>query len=151
MAKKLSALQRHMATIKTGEVTKTEVIGIRKAMNAFNLDSERGKESNVSFRELEQISELLWNIRPIVKGDLHDSGVELLQRKRYRRQLESVAEIVADISHFRLIGYHEDGGRVLKAYPVYRCFDHKGKSFPFYVIPWQSNGNGPVVAPSNYW
>lgn len=151
MAKKLSALQRHMATIKTGEITKTEVIGIRKAMNAYELDISRHWKSDIDNKELTRCLELLAEVKPLVKGDLHDSGKELLQRKRYRRHLESVAEIVEDISHFRLVGYEQRGQHVLKAFPVYRCYNHKGKSFPFYVVPWQSGGNGPVIASYNHY
>jgi hypothetical protein len=151
MPKKLSALARHMATIRTGEITKTEVIGIRKAFNQYELEIARREKPSFPYKDLERCLELLAEVRPMVKGDLHESGKDMLQRKRYAKQLANVAEIVADISHFRLVGYEQRGQHVLKAFPVYRCYDHKGKSFPFYVVPWQSGGNGPVIASSNYY
>jgi hypothetical protein len=150
-----TAIEKHIAAIRAGKVTKTNVIGLRKAFNAAERASfgySTGLTVPATGEEQALILEtLLPEFKPIVTGDLHDSGKALLQSKRYRKQLASVADIVADITCFRLVGYDFEGNRVMHAFPVYRAYDSKGRSFPFRVIPWQSGGNGPEILSGNYW
>jgi len=150
-----SAIENHIAAIRSGEVTKTNVIGLRNAFNAAERASygySTGRTVPATGAEQELIlQDLLPEFRPLVKGDLHDTGKVLLQNKRYRKQLASVSDIVADLDHFRLVGYDFEGNRVMLAFPVYRACDTKGRSFPFRVIPWQAGGNGPEILSGNYW
>lgn len=151
---KLSAFETHIAAIMAGTVTKTNVIGLKKSLNNFGRVS-RGWSPNrvatISPEQAEQVADLLADVKPRVTGELHDTGKALLQSKRYRKQLASVADIIADIDHFKLVGFDFIGRQMEYAIPVYHAYDTKGKSFPFEVIPWQSGGNGPTIVSSNYW
>lgn len=152
---KIRPIEKHIAAIKAGEVSKTNVIGIRKALNALartNHNWSNGRTCpHITNDEAVTVSDLLTSLKPRVYGELHDTGKTLLQNKRYRRQLESVAHIIADIESFRLIGYEEMGRYGEYNVPVYRAYDSQGNSFPFYVIPWQSGGKGPEIAESYRW
>lgn len=154
MSAKLTAFETHIAAIASGTVTKTNVIGIRKSLNGYERIRQGWSPNRIApitEDDVEQVETLLADIKPRVAGELHDSGKAMLQNKRYRRQLESVSEIVSDIDHFRLVGYDYIGKYNDNAIPVYRAYDTKGASFPFRVIPWQSGGNGPEIVSGNYW
>lgn len=139
----------HLAAIRSGEITKTNVIGIRKALNA---DARRGYgysngriSPKVTPDEIGKIGDMLRNHQPRVVGELHETGLRQLQAKRYRRQLASVADIVAGITSFHLVGYEMVGNRGLYATPLYEARDAKGRAFRFINTPWQNGGNGPEI------
>ncbi len=149
------AFETHKAAILAGEVSKTNVVGLRKHLNAYERKASGWSVSRtapeMSFEDCEWLFTALADIKPRVVGKLHDTGKALLQNKRYRKQLASVADIVADLSHFKLVGF-DATGRHGEAYtPVYRAYDTQGRSFPFRNIPWQSGGNGPEILSGNYW
>lgn len=158
MSKKIRPIETHFAAIKSGTVDKTVVIGLRKALNTFSRISAGYSVSKTSPKitdeEVNQIADLLAEHRPRVVGELHESGLALLQGKRYRKQLASVADIIAELDHFALVGFEEifaHHGRLSFHFPVYRARGKSGRSFPFYVVPWQSGGNGPELANPNYY
>lgn len=147
---KIRPIESHIAAIKSGEVTRTNVIGLRKAFNTHERQmrgySVSMTQTLITHDERDLIlDKLLLNSPPIVRGELHDTGKALLQNKRYAKQLASVADIVADLDHFRLVGYDYIGRYGDKTTPIYRAYDTKGNSFAFRNIPWQSGGNGPEI------
>jgi hypothetical protein len=139
----------HLAAIRSGEITKTNVIGLRKALTALN-KREAGwsvsrTQVKVTARDLDTACDELDRVKPRVVGELHDTGLAQLQAKRYRRQLASVAEIVAGIASFHLVGFELVGSRQLYATPLYEARDAEGRAFRFINIPWQNGGNGPEI------
>ena len=142
----MNAIQKHIKAIKAGSVTKTNIIGIRKALNADNrMRRNYSVSSTAPVIEPGQIEELVAAIHektPVVQGELHDSGVKVLTSPRYRKQLQSVSDrIESGIQAFRLVDYWEEKGNV---YPVYQVQTPRG-FFRFFNIPWQSGGNGPEL------
>lgn len=143
------ALETHMIDIAAGKVTKTNVTGIRKVLNArARFDRNLLVSSTapvVSHDKIDAALDALGRNPPRVVGELHDTGLKQLQSRRYRKQLSSVADIVADIVEFRLVGFETVGRHELHHTPIYSARDSKGRSFTFINLPWQSGGNGPEV------
>jgi hypothetical protein len=133
-------MNKHIQAIRAGTVTKTNVIGIKKALHACE---RRRKGYSVSATapkmtdaELTEICVELPRIRPLVAGELVETGRKQLRDKRYARRLESVADIIADPHlSFRLIRFDWLANGV--AVPVYRA-DGAAGSFNFYNVPWQT-------------
>lgn len=141
-----ATFKKHIADIKSGHVTKTNVIGIRKALNALESHRPNRTSPKAEWDEVSEALDLLSTIRPIVTGDLHESGLKQIQNRRYRRNLERVADIVPNVARFRLVGYEQIGRRGEYAVPIYRAETEDGKAgFQFINIPWQSGGNGPEL------
>jgi hypothetical protein len=85
----------HLQHIQTGQVTKSNVIGIRKALNALSRPHWASKSATapkIDWPAMDAILSALDEIQPCVIGDLHDSGLKQLQTKRYAKQLASVAD-----------------------------------------------------------
>ena len=143
------ALEAHRQAIAAGAVTKTTVIGLRRMLNKV----ERRNNPYVTDRsplipsadQTYELLDLLQERKPLVTGELHTSGLKQLQNKRYRRQLAAVADIVADIDHFRLVDFDQIGTLGQYSTPVYQACTADGRSFRFRNIPWQSGGNGPEI------
>lgn len=142
----------HLRAIKSGAVTKSNVIGIRKALNA--LDRKRSGFSisctapKLSFEELDTIMAELARVKPVVIGELDKSGLKLLRSPRYRKRLERVAHIVATNPTFQLVDFEEFARG--KFVPVYRAVSERdGAAFTFRHIPWQSGGTGPEILSVN--
>lgn len=141
------ALQAHEAAIRAGEVTKTNVIGLRKAINL----AERGfagwsvPKSAPDRDDVWQLENLLERDPPRVAGELHETGLALLRNKRFRKRLEAVSDIIEWPSHFELVRFDRIGRRDEYAVPVYRLTGQNGGTFTFRNIPWQSGGNGPEL------
>ncbi len=144
-----NTFQKHLAAIYAGEVTKSNIIGLRKALNA-NARKRSGYTTSatspkVTATELSAAIDMIYSRRPKVVGDLHDSGIRLLQDRRYAKRLAPYADIIAHPSHFELCGFESIGVRGTYHTPVYRLTGQNGKSFQFINIPWQSGGNGPEI------
>lgn len=149
----MTPFEKHLAAIKAGTVTKANVRGLRQAFNTFERVS-RGysigsKNARFTAVEIERIETALAHYRPLVIGELHASGVKLLQSPRYRKQLVTVRGIVDDLHCFHLVGFDFYGRDSYT--PVYRAYASNGKSFPFRNIPWQSGGKGPELVSPNYF
>jgi uncharacterized protein YcfJ len=132
-----SAMQRHIAAIESGNVTKTNVIGLRKAVNhvARLAGGWSGNRSNATREEVNVALATLERCKPMVRGDLHASGVRLITDKRYKTRLESVADKIAALQGFSLVGFEEV--RDCQYVPVYLAYGNAG-TFRFYSVPWQS-------------
>jgi hypothetical protein len=148
----MSAFQKHLDAIRSGKVEKTNVIGLRKALNSMERAS-RGlspdRTTPLSAHEYGVLCDALTDNKPRVIGEMHKTGLKLLQSKRYRRQLESVSEIVSEIVSFHLVGFDIDESG--HATPVFRAKGKSGKSFPYICRSWQAGGNGPEIVSANYY
>lgn len=144
--------KRHMKAICSGEVGKTNVIGLRKVLNhTWRIQRGwSGNRVNVTPEEAGQLESALERCQPKVTGELHASGLKLLQDRRYRKRLEPVADIIANLDCFRLIGFTEAGDTNGHHVPVYRAIAKDGKKFTFYNVAWQSGGDGPQLDPYGY-
>lgn len=142
-------IQRHIAAIRSGAVERTNVIGIRKALNAdarAALGHHNGPTSpQLRDGELDDLMFELDRTRPRVIGDLHDSGLKLLRDRRYAKRLEAYRDIIEWPSHFELWGWQSFGRSGTHHIPIYRLVGQNGGSFKFMNIPWQSGGNGPEI------
>lgn len=136
-----TAAQRHLAAIEAGQVTKSNVIGIRKAL--AHVDRLRrgwpGNRSNATPAEADEIEEALRLCEPTVTGELYETGMKVLRSPRWRKRWnERQAAIIAwprariDLVRFDRVGEH---GQYLV--PVYRVIGLRG-SFLFRNLPWQT-------------
>lgn len=142
--------EKHLAAIRAGEVTRSNVIGLRKLINA----SERKEQGfsvsrtqcTVNWRDLQLIECAIDEHRPRVTGALHETGLALLNSPRYAKRLEWQRSFIARIEAFRLVRFDRLGSLDLHCVPVYRCEDAAGNHlFTFRNIPWQSGGDGPEI------
>lgn len=149
----MNAMASHLAAINGGTVTKTQVIGIRKAIN--HVERIRagfsGNRSNATAEELFEIEKRLRMREPIVTGELHTSGLKLLRDPRYAKRFDERQRCVIEASdaHFQLVRYDRCGRRGEYAVPVYRIIGGSG-NFLFRNIAWQSGGVGPEIVPEEY-
>lgn len=138
----------HMAAIKSGEVTKSNVIGLRKAINANARREQRLSTSStcpkLTGEQVEALEAALLKHKPRVVGELHDSGLKLLRSPRYKKRLADVRPIIDSLQSFHLVSFDRTGDHGLQSHPVYMARGKAG-SFLFRNIPWQSHGNGPEV------
>jgi hypothetical protein len=147
-----ATIKNHLAAIQKGVVTKTNVIGIRKTI----AHAERlrrgwsGNRLNATPADADALEAALSKSKPVVVGALHDSGVKLLQSKRYAgRFTERQARAINSIRKFRLLRFDRVGDREQALVPVYLALSPFG-SFAFRNIPWQTayyagEESGPVV------
>lgn len=128
-----------MAAIEAGTVTKTNVIGIRKAIN--HVERLRagwsGNRSNVTPEEADTLEEALRRHEPRVVGELHESGLKLLRSPRWRKRWnERQAAIIEHLDRFALVRFDRIGQT--NAVPVYRAISNDRGSFLFRNVPWQT-------------
>ena len=149
-AVKGGAMARHLAAIESGNVTKTNVIGLRKAINHIGRINAgwSGNRCKATAAEVSHALERLEAVKPLVRGELHESGVRLVNSPRYRKRLERVAETVEFLQEFRLVGY--EAIRAHHWTPIYRAVSVNGGWFEFYNLSWQSAAafgeeSGPVI------
>jgi hypothetical protein len=140
--------QKHLDAIRAGYVDQSNVIGLRKPLNATERTacgySVGATSCTVSFDDLDTIVSELHRVRPVVAGALHDSGLALLRSPRYRKRLEPWRSALERIAAFRLVDFEQfDRWHHV---PVFRCEDVDGNYlFTFRNIPWQSGGDGPEI------
>lgn len=152
------SIARHLAAVNAGTVAKTNVIGIRKAINEMERNAYNPPELTDAQFNLEcAISER----RPAVVGDLHESGLKVLRNPRYaKRWTEAEQHIIDNIRRFELIRFDRVGPRGRYAVPVYRAVSSyvniagEPCSFAFRNIPWQTayytgEEDGPRVVPES--
>lgn len=150
----------HLAAINAGTVTRANVNGIRRLINA----SERKAAgwsigvtaSAVDLDALYALEEALDDKRPRVTGELHDSGLKVLRNRRYAKRLDGLADSIAAIDHFTLVRFDRIGRRGEHCVPVFAVWSRipaKGdaldggtyRAFTFRNVPWQSGGDGPEL------
>lgn len=144
----LKSIARHRAAVESGKVTKTNVIGIKKAINAMELGSWPAEMIDAQFELERAIAER----HPLVVGELHETGLKVLRNPRYaKRWNEREAAIISRLHHFELIRFDRIG-RLWHSVPVYRAVSRSDGSFAFRNIPWQTAhyeglDDGPRVVP----
>jgi hypothetical protein len=154
----MNAMSTHLAAINSGTVTKTNVIGIRKALNHVQRlrAGWPGNRSNATADEVSEIERRLRMVRPTVTGKLHDSGLKLLRDPRYAKRFDWRQRSIIEHrdARFSLVGYECLGRAGVYAVPVYEIYApatrgalagdsypagewHGGGKFLFYNVPWQ--------------
>ncbi len=141
-------MNKHLKAIMAGEVTKSNVIGLRKAYNA-NARRERRLSTSrtcpkLSADELDAITIALRERQPTVTGELHESGLKLLQSRRYAKRLGDMS----GVEEFRLAGF--DWIDDLHVCPIYYAIGKDDRGFTGHIltfrnVAWQSGGNGPEI------
>lgn len=133
-------LKKHLDAINSGAVTKTNIIGLRKAFNA-NARLTRGygagcTSPKVTPGDIGDLRRAITLIEPFVRGELHDSGLKVLQDPRYRKRFNlAQSRVVERVTVFKFVGLHQIDD--CHATPIYKAVSPFG-SVNFYVIPWQS-------------
>ena len=139
----------HLDAIHGGTVTRSNVIGIRKALNAAVRAVEglsNGCSSpKVTLAEADALESAVVRFRPLVGGDLVETGLAVLRNKRHAKKLCNVAGIIAAVDRFRRVDFHHLGWWGQYAVPVYRAETPEGAGFDFVNVPRQSGGNGPEI------
>lgn len=147
-----NTVAKHLEAINAGTITKTNVIGLRKIFNhVARLDyGLSGNRSNATIADADKLFSAIYKHKPRVAGELHDSGLALLNNKRYAKQLAQVSHLLPLVSGFRLVDF-EYFDR-LHCVPIFEARDneslysgHDAALFQFRNIPWQSGGNGPEI------
>ncbi len=150
----IKAIARHRAAVEFGAVDKTNVIGIRKAINAMEIASVR--RETVPVAEIDAIFELEQAIverHPTVTGELHETGLGVLRNPRYAKRWTDAQRATIDgACRFDLIRFDRIGHSRWQAVPVYHVIARDGSSFAFRNIAWQSawalgEQDGPRVQP----
>lgn len=149
-ATSLKSIARHMTAISAGTVDKTNVIGIRKAINAM----EQSRDFPAALSDaIFQLECALQERQPTVTGTLHETGLKVLRNRRYaKRWTELQAAIIERLYDFKLVRFDRVNPHRWQSVPVYRATDTLGRSFLFRNIPWQSAhylglDDGPRVVP----
>lgn len=139
-----------LLAIRAGQVCKSDVIGLRKAINTNARREMRLSVSRTAPKlrgaELREIESELAELEPTVTGELILSGISRLTDRRYRKRFnESELAIIDDLDVFKLVRFDRIGRHGLKCVPVYRAVGANGDSFLFRTISWQSGGDGPEI------
>lgn len=142
--------QKHLDAIRAGAVAKTNVIGLRKLLNASVREATGWSISTtacvVDLDDLDTIVSAIGEHRPRVIGELHESGLAVLRNPRYAKRLQWQRSFIGRIDHFRLVRFDGIGRREDHYVPVYSVHDAAGSHlFTFRNIPWQSGGDGPEI------
>jgi hypothetical protein len=139
--------KRHMKAICGGEVTKSNVIGLRKAFNHVERLKRgwSGNRSAVTIEEADKLRAELERHQPRVVGELHESGLKLLRSPRYKKLwTPHQAAAIEGATFFRLIGFVLIDSTHYA--PAYRVFTKAGPAFAFYHVPWQAALGGQAEA-----
>lgn len=147
----LKSIARHRAAVEAGTVDKTNVIGIRKAINAMERESWPAEMVDAQF----QLEEAIAQRRPTVAGALHDSGLKVLRNPRYAKRWNDAQRAIINypLLTFRLLRFDRVGNRGRYSVPVFLAVgDERMGSFAFLNIPWQTAyyaglDDGPRVVP----
>ncbi|NJS14064.1 MAG: hypothetical protein HC788_04910 [Sphingopyxis sp.] len=115
--------QKHLDAIRAGVVDRSNVIGLRKLINASERQAAGYSVSvtacTISGDDLLTIENALATCKPIVTGDLHETGLKLLRSPRYAKRLQWQQTHIARIHAFRLVRFDRIGARDLQSVPVY--------------------------------
>lgn len=146
----LKTIARHKAAVTDGRIERTNVIGIRKALN----EMERSRNNPAELIDaLFDLTEAIAEHRPTVAGELHDSGLKVLRNPRYAKRWTAEQQIAIDtLDHFTLIRFDWIGPRGAHVVPVYAVWAKVPpvagvdpfppgvtyQAFAFRNIPWQS-------------
>lgn len=133
-------LKKHLVAIQSGLVTKSNIIGIRKAINTearlcrgYSVSVASPK---VTSSDLLEIKKAIGEFQPLVDDELKASGIRVLQDRRYRKRWNAAqGKVIENIISFRLVDFWDFDKT--HCVPIYEARSSWG-SFQFFVIPWQS-------------
>lgn len=142
-------IARHLAAVKSGKVEKTNIIGIRKAVNSM----ERGNWSNAMIDAQFELEREIAERRPTVAGAMHETGLKVLRNPRYAKRWNDAQRAIINypLLTFRLLRFDRVGRHY--SVPVFLAVgDEQMGSFAFRNIPWQTAyyvglDDGPRVVP----
>lgn len=138
----MGTFEKHMRAVQSGRIDRANVIGIRKAFNAYEREAAGYGASRTSPKwtreEVTAMHSAIGQWPPYIKGELRDSGLKLLQSPRYAKRLAPVAAKIPWISAFRLARFDAIDPKELHWIPVYHAFDGGQLLFTFRNIPWQT-------------
>lgn len=139
----MSTFQKHLAAVKSGKVEKSNIVGIRKAINAYERKARgysRGTTSpDWTEQDIFRIYSAIEKHKPRVVGVLHDSGLSVLRSPRYAKRLADYSDKLKAISHFRLVEFDYLDPNGLHCVPVYAACNASGATlFVFRNVPWQT-------------
>lgn len=149
--------KKHLDAINAGTVDKTNVIGIRKAINHVERlrAGYSGNRSSVTPEQADALEYAIRLHRPRVVGELHETGLKVLRSPRYaKRWTDWQRKAIDALDHFRLVGFERiDGTHATPVYAVWAKVPPKGdaldggtyEAFWFRNVAWQSGGNGPEI------
>lgn len=136
-------MNKHAKAIEAGEVTRSNVIGLKKAISADNRRRQGWSVSQTAPKlrgvELSKTLGRLTVVQPRVTGELVESGRKALADRRYRSRLKKAGALdIVDsgIAGFRLVDFWTEGDA--GPYPVYEAQGCNGRAFAFYHVPWQA-------------
>lgn len=146
-------VKAHLDAITAGTVDRSVVIGLRKAINTAERKAAGwsiGRTApKASLDDVARLEGALAEHKPRVAGELHESGLKVLRNRRYAKRLAPLADIIADVVEFRLIGFDRIGRHGAYSVPVYAAIASDGRRFAFRNVPWQSGGDGPEIVNSH--
>lgn len=148
---RLRAIDRHLATIRTGAIDGSTVRGLRMLLNkhakAVAWGGSWKQGDTMTDRDYVDLFDAISEFHPTIKGKLHETGLAVLRNKRYAKRLAPYADIInSEHLRFELVDFSELGRNGVYHVPVFQAITLAG-SFPFRNIPWQSGGKGPEVLP----
>lgn len=151
-----AAFQKHLDAIASGKVMRTNIIGLRKALNEFERARNRYSRSTtatqITAEEYSEAERLIKLHHPTAIGELHTNGLSVLRNPRYRSRWNDEQRRVIDSNcHFELVRF--DWLTSVHCVPVWRAVSPAGEHFTFRTIPWQTAwslglGDGPCVVRS---
>lgn len=131
-----TALERHIAAIESGTVTRTNIIGIRKLYN-------KAQRNGGPWHDIDRLQSAIERHEPMVTGEWLQSGLAVLRNKRYaRRWTDAQQRIIDTATAIRLVDMIPCGH--WQYTPAYRVESPNGH-FHYSNTPWQSGGNGPEI------
>lgn len=137
----MGTFKKHLDAIKAGQVTKSNVIGLKKATSAFER-RRAGYSTGMTapdwtVKEMQEIATALRLCQPTVTGELHTTGVKQLRDRRYAKRWSAFERSVIDrIERFSLVAIIGVGRRSYAA--VFKAIAADGQGFFFYNVPWQT-------------
>lgn len=139
----MKPFEKHLAAIKAGRIDRTNIIGIRKAFNAYDRASRGYSTSRtapaISQAEFDALNGAIDECRPVAVGEFHTGGMKVLRNKRYANRWTLHQRSVIDrLAHFQLVRFDWIGPRFSHCVPVFRAVAESGDRFTFRNIPWQS-------------
>jgi hypothetical protein len=133
---------RHLEAIRAGYVTRSNIIGMCKALNALARVRRGYSVSRTAPRAAtdgtaQQYESAVMLHQPHVTGELLLTGMALLESPRWRnRFIPHEREIIADIDTIRLARF--DWPTDTHCVPVYRVIGCNGGDMLYRNIPWQT-------------
>lgn len=153
-----NSFAKHLAAINSGRIDRTNIIGLRKAFNAFEKSRHWGGSWQAPKMTADQYSAAEKAIaarQPVAVGELREGGLKVLRNPRYRNRWSERQQAIIDAPDLRFELARFDWLNAVHCVPVFRAVSAKlGQSFTFRNIPWQTawtmgEEDGPRIVPDS--